>query len=152
MPAVIGQPAPNFELRDQQNNVVSLSDLRGQRVLLVFIPFPFTGTCQNELCAIRDDFSDLEGMGARIVAITCDTRHANRRWTEDQGFQFPILSDFWPHGATCQAYGCFNEATGGALRWSFLIDENGVVREIIKSQTPAEAREHAAYARALAAV
>lgn len=152
MAAQIGQPAPDFTLLDQQGNKVSLSDFKGQKTIVVFIPFPFTGNCQNELCAIRDDYSQFEGLGAKIVSITCDTRHANRRWTEDNNFQFPILSDFWPHGATCQAYGCFNETTGSAWRWSFVLDAEGIVRDIIKSESLSEVREHAAYEKALAAV
>ena len=152
MPAAVGQPAPDFSLTDQQNNKVSLADLKGQKALLVFIPFPFTGICQNELCAIRDDYSALEGLGAKIVVITCDTRHANRRWTEDNNFQFQILSDFWPHGETCKAYGCFNETTGSAWRASFVLDANGLVREIIRTEALNIPREHEAYSKALAAV
>jgi peroxiredoxin len=150
--ATIGQPAPDFTLADQQNNQVSLSDLKGQKSIIVFIPFPFTGNCEAELCSIRDDYAALEGHSAKIVAITCDTRHANRRWTEDNNFQFPILSDFWPHGATCQAYGCFNETTGSAWRWSFVLDAEGIVREIIKTDALNIVREHAAYDKALAAI
>jgi peroxiredoxin len=150
--AEIGEPAPDFSLRDQQNNLVSLADLRGQKAMIVFIPFPFTGVCEGELCRIRDDYAALEGLNAKIIAITCDTRHANRVWLEQQGFQFPILSDFWPHGVTTQAYGCFNEETGGARRWSYLLDATGVVRQIIKSSVISEPREHSEYAKALAAI
>ncbi len=152
MPAVIGQAAPDFQLQDQQNNPVSLADLRGQKALIVFIPFPFTGICQAELCAIRDDYAALQALDARIVAITCDTRFSNDRWSQDQGFQFPVLSDFWPHGAVSQSYGCFAEAVGAAMRWTFVLDANGIVREIIKSEALSQPREHAAYQKALATI
>ena len=152
MPATIGQPAPDFTLRDQQNNQVSLADLRGQKSLLVFIPFPFTGTCQSELCAIRDDFGSLSKLGAKVFAITCDIGPSNRKWAEENNFAFPLLSDFWPHGAVAQAYGCFNEMIGVPMRWSFVIDENGVVRDIIKTDTLSQAREYEAYKKALAAM
>jgi len=150
--AEIGGLAPNFHLPDQQNNIVSLADLNGQKALIVFIPFPFTGVCQGELCTIRDDYGSLSALGAKVVAITCDTRHSNRRWTEDNNFQFPILADYWPHGAVTQAYGCFNEATGGAWRWSFVLDAEGVVRAIVKSDALSQPREFEAYKTALSKV
>jgi peroxiredoxin len=152
MAATIGQKAPDFRLPDQQNNPVSLEDLRGSKALIVFIPFPFTGICLGELCAIRDDLPSLEGLGAKVIAITCDTRHANRVWSEQNGFQFPILSDYWPHGVTCQSYGCFNEATGGSWRWSFVLDAEGIVREIVKTETTSQPREYEAYKKALASI
>ncbi len=152
MPAAVGQPAPDFTLQDQQNNQVSLEDLRGQKALIVFIPFPFTGVCEGELCAIRDDLSDLEAQGAKVIAITCDTRFSNKRWADDNNFTYPILSDYWPHGTTAQAFGCFNETVGCANRWSYVLDAEGVVRTIIKSDELPKAREHVEYAKALAAV
>jgi peroxiredoxin len=152
LPATIGQPAPDFTLQDQQNNPVSLADLKGSKALIVFIPFPFTGICQGELCAIRDDLAGLEGLGAKVVAITCDTRHSNRVWSEQNDFTFPILSDYWPHGETTKTFGCFNEATGGSWRWSFVLDQNGIVREIIKTETTSQPREYEQYKKALASV
>ncbi|HLF71778.1 MAG TPA: redoxin domain-containing protein [Dehalococcoidia bacterium] len=151
MPATVGQPAPDFNLRDHQNNQVSLADLRGQKSLIVFIPFPFTGNCQGELCAIRDDFGSLEALGAKVLAITCDTGPSNRRWAEENNFQFQLLSDFWPHGAVAQSYGCFNDMLGCALRWSFVLDGDGVVREIIKTENMGQVREFESYKKALSA-
>jgi len=68
---------------------------------------------------------------ANVVAITCDTRFVHKKWSEEQGYQFPILSDFWPHGATAQAYGCFNETAGSAWRTTYVLDADGIVRDII---------------------
>ena len=150
MPAEIGQPAPDFTLPDQQNNKVSLSDFKGKKTLLVFIPFPFSGPCSTELCAIRDDYPELQQSGDNnIVVITCDQRHANRVWTEQNNFQFPILADYWPHGEVARKYGAFSEANGAATRMSFVIDADGVIRDIIKSDELLVPREHAAYARSL---
>ncbi len=131
MPAIIGQPAPDFTLKDQDGNEVSLESLKGRKTLVVFIPFPFTGNCQTELCSIRDHIADFNEVDANVVAITCDTRFVHKKWSEEQGYQFPILSDFWPHGATAQAYGCFNETAGSAWRTTYVLDADGIVRDII---------------------
>lgn len=152
MPATVGQPAPDFTLRDQKNEPVTLESLKGHKALVVFIPGPFTSTCEGEVCAIRDDQSSLENLDAKIVVITNYPRPANAKWAEQLGVNFPILSDFWPHGAIATAYGSFNENVGLTMRWSFVLDKDGVVREIIKTDSLAEAREHAAYQRALSAI
>ena len=117
MSVELGQPAPEFTLKDQAGNDVSLSDYQGkQPVVLVFYPFTFTGVCQGELCEIRDDPSVFEDSDAAVLAISCDTRHAQAQWAEQQGFTFPVLSDFWPHGEVAEAYGVFNEQLGCANR------------------------------------
>lgn len=152
MAAEIGAPAPAFTLRDQQKNEVSLADFAGKKTLVVFIPFPFTGTCEGELCEIRDNLSELQSADAEVVVITCDTLHANRMWSELQGFDFKILSDFWPHGEVTKAYGCFNEATGSANRSTYVLDEDGVVTEIIATDSLGVAREFPAYTKALAKI
>ena len=149
LPAPIGEPAPGFDLPDQNGNRVSLRDLRGRRSLVVFVPFPFTDVCCAELTAVRDDYAALLALDAAVVAITCDTRFANRRWAEENGFQFPVLSDFWPHGETCRRYGCFNEASGAAARFSFILDRERLVRAIVRSDRPSEARDYEACKQAL---
>jgi peroxiredoxin len=75
--------------------------------------------------------------------------HANRTWSEQNGFQFPILSDFWPHGATARAYGCFDESNGAARRYSFVLDAAGIVRAIVRSDQLSQGRQHEEYAKAL---
>ena len=128
MAVEVGQAAPDFTLKDQAGNDVSLADYKGkQPVVLVFYPFTFTGVCQGELCEIRDDPSTFESADAAVLAISCDTRHAQAQWAEQQGFTFPVLSDFWPHGAVAKAYGVFNEQLGCANRASFVIDKDGKV-------------------------
>ncbi len=150
MPAEIGEPAPDFTLLDQNRQPVSLADLQGRKSLIVFIPFPFTSTCEGELCAIRDNLGDLAALDASVVAISCDTLPVHKRWAAEQGFDFPILSDFWPHGATADAYGCFNDQLGCAMRTTYVLDEEGVVREIISSAGLGEVRDIADYRAALA--
>ena len=152
MTARIGQPAPPFSLRNIDREFVSLDDLTGRKTLVVFIPFPFSGTCEGELCAIRDRLSELDDLDANVVAITTDTFFANKAWSDQNGFGFPLLTDFWPHGAVTTAYGTFDEAVGAANRSTFVLDEEGIVRDIIATDSRANAREFDAYVEALAAI
>jgi mycoredoxin-dependent peroxiredoxin len=121
--------APDFALRDQNNQVVRLADFRGTRcVLLVFYPFAFTGTCQSELGSVRDGSDLLADAGVRVLTISVDTVYAHKVWAEREGYEFPLLSDFWPHGAVARDYGVFNEKTGAAVRGTFLVDADGMIR------------------------
>jgi peroxiredoxin len=148
----VGDVAPDFTLKDQQGIDVTLSGLRGKPVVIVFYPFTFTGTCQGELCEIRDDPSAFERGGAQVLAISCDSRHSQRIWAEEQGFTFPVLSDFWPHGEVARAYGVFNEALGCANRATFMIDKNGTVVDTFASGDLGTPREKSSYTAALGKV
>ena len=153
MTAEIGQPAPAFTLKDQAGNDVSLSDFAGtSAVALVFYPFTFTGTCEGELCQLRDDYSDFEAAGVQVLAVSCDSRHAQRVWAEQQGYNFPVLSDFWPHGAVAKEYGVFNDALGCAIRATFFIDKNGVIVDEFRTDSLGTARESGRYREAFAKV
>jgi peroxiredoxin (alkyl hydroperoxide reductase subunit C) len=145
----VGQPAPEFQLPDQEGSPTSLTDLVGSKTLIVFIPFPFTGICDGEVCAIRDDLPSLADLDARVIVITCHSRPTNARWATEHGMEFPVLSDFWPHGDVARAYGVFDERVGVANRTTFVLDTEGIVREIIASDSLGTAREHDAYAAAL---
>ena len=104
MAVEIGSEAPDFTLKDQDGNDVTLSSFRGEKaVALVFYPFTFTGVCEGELCALRDDLSDYEAAGVQVLAVSCDSRFAQAQWAEKQGYGFPVLSDFWPHGEVAKA-------------------------------------------------
>jgi peroxiredoxin (alkyl hydroperoxide reductase subunit C) len=125
----IGQPAPEFSLPDQDGNQVALSDFRGEKaVALVFYPFTFTGVCEGELCALRDDFAEFEAAGVQVLAVSCNAKHAQKQWADAMGYNFPVLSDFWPHGETATAYGVFNDAVGCANRGTF-VARNGRSRD-----------------------
>lgn len=152
MAAKIGHPAPGFDLPDQAGNRVTLESFRGQRTVVVFIPFPFTGVCEGELCTIRDRLSTLNALQADVVVITCDTRPVNKRWSDENGFEFPVLSDFWPHGVVAQMYGAFNDTLGCANRYTFILDEDHIVRDVIHTDELGTAREFDAYATALTAL
>ncbi len=148
----VGEPAPDFTLENQNGEKFTLSSLRGSKnVLVVFYPFAFSGTCTGELCAIRDDIAGFQNDDVQVVGVSCDPKFALRAWADDQGYDFPLLSDFWPHGGVAQQYGVFLPDFGMATRGSFLVDREGVLRWAVVNG-PGEARDLGAYRTALAAV
>ena len=129
MTLTIGDPAPAFELPNQQGEKISLASFREKKnVVLLFYPFSFSGICTGELCALRDDLSAFQNDNVQLLAISCDAIHSQRAFAEKEGYKFPVLSDFWPHGATAKAYGVFNDARGCAIRGTFVIDKAGILR------------------------
>lgn len=152
MPAEIGQLAPDFEIKNQFGQKVSLSSLRGEKnVVLVFYPLAFTGKCTAELCAIRDESSVFENDDTQVFGISCDPTASLKVFAEQEKYEFPLLSDFWPHGEVSKAYGAFFEPRGYSTRATFIIDKEGVVRwSVINS--PADARRTEDYRDALAAL
>ena len=148
----VGQTAPDFTLRDQDGAEVTLSSFRGERnVVLIFYPLAFTGVCQGELCAVRDDLSRFQNDDVQVLTVSVDSVPTHKKWAEEQGYTFPLLSDFWPHGATASAYGVFNEERGLATRGTFVIDKEGIVRWKVSNAIP-DARDQAEYLQALAAL
>lgn len=146
-----GQPAPAFSLSDQDGTTVSLADFAGSKaVALVFYPFTFTGVCQGELCQLRDDIGTYESADVQVLAVSCDSVPTQKVWAEQQGWNFPVLSDFWPHGEVARAYGVFNEDLGCANRGTFLIDADGTVVDAFMTDSLGEARETDRYREALA--
>lgn len=152
MPIEVGAQAPDFVLKDQNNQEVRLSGFRGVRgVLLVFYPLAFTGTCQGELCQVRDSLADFVNDSVQLLAISVDSVYAHKVWADREGYDFPLLADFWPHGAVASAYGVFNTERGYANRGTFLVDRHGVVR-FAEMNLPGEARDQDAWRKAVAAL
>ncbi|HEV7930787.1 MAG TPA: peroxiredoxin [Actinomadura sp.] len=151
MAVEVGDKAPDFELKDQHGTPVKLSDFRGKKnVALVFYPLAFSGICTGELCAIRDELPTLGDEDEfQVLAVSIDSVFTHRAWGEQEKYQFPLLSDFWPHGAVAQAYGVFDEAKGLATRGTFIIDKEGVVRWKVSNAIP-DARDIGDYRKALA--
>jgi peroxiredoxin (alkyl hydroperoxide reductase subunit C) len=148
----VGTEAPDFTVKDQNNQAVTLSSFRGERaVLLVFYPFAFSGICTSELGAVRDDLADFQNDDVQILGISTDHPYALKAWSEAQGFDFPLLSDFWPHGAVASAYGVLSQQVGIALRGTFLVDTDGVVRWSVVNGIP-DARDIEDYKTAIAAL
>ncbi len=145
----VGDKAPDFTLRDQHKQEVSLSSFRGKkRVLLVFYPFAFSRTCTGELCEVRDDLPTFQNDDIQLLAVSTDPVYTLKAYADAEGYNFPLLSDFWPHGEVATAYGVFNEARGMAIRGTFLVDLEGVV-SFAEVNGLGEARDQAGWKAAL---
>jgi peroxiredoxin len=150
MTVEVGSEAPDFTLNDYNKQPVQLSSFRGEKpVLLVFYPFAFSGICTGELCQLRDEFADYDNKGVQVLGVSVDTPFSLKAWAEKEGYQFPLLSDFWPHGDVARSYGVFNEAAGLAVRGTFLIGTDGVVR-FAEVNAPGEARDQQGWKKAVA--
>ncbi|MGH8827557.1 MAG: peroxiredoxin [Jiangellaceae bacterium] len=147
-PFEVGDPAPEFTLPDQHGSTVRLSELRGNPVVLVFYPFAFTGVCTGELGALRDELIPTAPADTRVLTVSCDSMFSLRVFAESEGFDFPLLSDFWPHGAVSSDYGVFDAERGCALRGTFVIDAGGIVRWRVINAIP-DARDVGDYRRVL---
>ncbi|WP_433226648.1 peroxiredoxin [Actinomadura formosensis] len=147
----VGDDAPDFELQDQHGAPVRLSGFRGgKNVVLVFYPLAFSGVCAGELSRLRDELPTLGGEdGVQVLAVSVDSMFALRAWSDREKFPFPLLSDFWPHGGTAERYGVFDGEKGVALRGTFIIDTEGVVRWKVVNAIP-DARDIGEYRKALA--
>ncbi len=152
MSLTIGSPAPHFELSDQHGVNFSSASLKGEKNLVVlFYPFAFTGTCTGELCEIRDDLNSFQNDDVQLVAISCDSKFSQKVFSEQQGYKFPVLADFWPHGAVAKAFDVFDETRGCAVRGTFVIDKEGILRWQIVNGI-GDARNIGDYKTALAAL
>ena len=148
----VGNQAPDFTLKDQNHQPVTLSSYRDVRnVLLVFFPLAFTGICQGELDEIRDHLPEYENDDTVTLAISVGPPPTHKIWAIQSGFTFPVLSDFWPHGAVSQAYGVFNEDAGVANRGTFVVDRAGIVR-FAEMKQPGERRDQSVWTDALKAL
>ncbi|MBX9395412.1 peroxiredoxin [Streptomyces sp. TRM72054] len=145
----VGDKAPDFELKDNHGRAVRLSDFRGEKnVVLLFYPFAFTGVCTGELCEVRDNLPKFEGRDTQVLAVSNDSIHTLRVFAEQEGLEYPLLSDFWPHGEVSRAYGVLDEDKGCAVRGTFVIDKEGVVRWTVVNGLP-DARDLNEYVKAL---
>ncbi len=137
----VGQMAPDFTLPDENGENVRLSGQRGRPVVLVFLPAAFSPVCTDEMCAYRDDYSEFEAKGARVFSISVDSRWALKAWKDAMGFKHTLLSD--TKGKAAKLYGCWNEELGLAERLTAVIDKDGVIRYVTRSELskPRDQRE-----------
>lgn len=137
----VGREAPDFTLRDENNQSVSLSELRGSPVVLVFYPADFSPVCSSEMCAYRDDYSQFEAKGARVFGISRDSPWAHKAFKDSLGLKHSLLADM--KGEVARVYGCWNEDLGIAERLTVVIDADGVIRYVTRSEVlkPRDHRE-----------
>nr|WP_281497505.1 peroxiredoxin [Ornithinimicrobium sp. F0845] len=115
--------APDFTLRDQDRARVRLSEaVQDRHALLVFFPFAFSSICTGELLEIQLNVDEFVNDRVNVYAISCDARHTQAAWAAHEGYRFPLLSDFWPHGEVARSYGVFDERSGMAVRGTFVVD------------------------------
>ena len=127
----IGQPAPDFTLFDSEKKQVTLSELKGHNVLLLFFPLAFTSTCTKELCSVRDNIAWYNNADAKVFGISVDALHTLAKYKEDQQLNFTLLSDF--NKDVSRLYDSIYERFGYNMkgvskRSAFVIDKSGFVR------------------------
>ncbi|MFD5365474.1 peroxiredoxin [Streptomyces sp. NPDC127103] len=145
----VGTEAPDFALKDNHGRTVRLSDFRGEKnVVLLFYPFAFTSVCAGELGELRDNLPAFVNDDTQLLAVSTDSIHTLRVFAEQESLEYPLLSDFWRHGEASRAYGVFDEEKGCAVRGTFIIDKEGVVRWTVVNALP-DARDLGEYLKAL---
>jgi peroxiredoxin len=148
----VGDQAPDFTLPDANNVPVTLSELLTSRAaLLVFYPFAFSRICSGELSAVREDLASFQNHQVQVLGISTDPTPTLQAWSRHEGYTFPLLSDFWPHGETARSYGVFQAKAGMAIRGTFLVERSGTVA-FAELKGPGEVRDQAGWRRAVAAL
>jgi mycoredoxin-dependent peroxiredoxin len=148
-----GDLAPDFTLRDQFGQHVTLSGFRGRKAVAIFFyPFAFSGVCTGELSGVRARLDEFLTFDTEVLAISCDPLYSIRAFADADGLNFPLLSDFWPHAEVTRAYDVLDADRGCPRRSSFVVDREGIVRWTVHNEK-SEARdldEHLAQLRKLA--
>ena len=138
MSDLVGQDAPDFTLRDQDGKKVTLSDLRGQTVVLVFYPLDWSPVCTDQLSLYQDSMSDFKKQGATLYGVSVDSAFSHKAFREQLGIEFPLLADFEPKGEVARKYGLYMEKHGTNERGFVVIDADGKVKHVHKSPSPLE--------------
>ena len=124
-----GSPAPDFTLASHNGAKVSLASFKGRKTIVSFLPFAFTGGLKNQVSGFRANYEEFKKLNVEILQISADTVPSLKAWDEQLGgLPFPLLSDYWPHGAIGKVYGVFNEERGMDKRAAYVLDENGIIR------------------------
>ncbi|MCY7397130.1 MAG: peroxiredoxin [Nocardioides sp.] len=148
---VLGEIAPDFTLRDQFGQDVTLSSYRGTKaVALIFYPYAFSGVCTGEMAGIRDRLAEFLTFDTEVLAISCDPMFSLRAFADQDGLNFPLLSDFWPHGEVTRAYDVFDDENGCPRRSSYVVNRAGRVVWAVHNALP-EGRDLDEHVRQLGA-
>jgi peroxiredoxin len=122
-----GSPAPDFTLRDQDGQDVTLADLKGQTSLLVFYPLDFSPVCSDQLSIYQELMDDFESKGVKLYGVSVDSAFCHKAFQDKLNLTMPLLADFEPKGAAAKAFGIYNDEHGISNRALFLIDPEGTV-------------------------
>ena len=126
MSATVGAPAPEFSLKDQNQQDVKLSDFRGKkRVVLVFYPLDWSPVCTKEHACMVNDKKQFEDLNAQVLGLSVDSVWSHKAYADKMGIHYPLLADFQPRGAVAAKYGVYLEDKGITGRAIFIIDRNG---------------------------
>jgi len=130
MPIAVGQTAPDFTLKDQDQKDVKLSGLRGKNVVLAFYPLDFSPVCSKEHACFTNDLQSFNGLNAQVLGISVDSAWAHKAFAEKLGIKYPLLADFQPRGAVASQYGLYMPDKGFTNRATVIVDKRGVVRYV----------------------
>jgi peroxiredoxin len=134
----VGEPAPDFTLRDQDGEEVSLSDYKGRKVMLVFYPGDFSPVCSDQLSIYQEVKPEISEKAVELVGVSVDSSYAHKAFQEKLGIDTTLLSDFEPKGEVARAYGSYLDGIGIANRTLVLVDEDGKVAWTYESPNPGE--------------
>ena len=148
MPIQVGEKAPDFTLKGNDDKEHKLSDLRGQKVVLAFYPLDFSPVCSREHACFVDDLRQFESLSAKVFGISVDSVWAHKAFADKLGIKYPLLADFQPKGEVARRYGLYIEDKGITNRATVVIDGEGVVRHVTVHDSP-EQRSNAAIVAAL---
>ncbi len=130
-------PAPDFTLRDQFGQDVTLSSYRGTKaVVILFYPYAFSGVCTGEMAGIRERLDEFLTFDTEVLAISCDPVYSLRAFADAEGLNFPLLSDFWPHGEVAKAFEVFDDVKGTPRRSSYVVDREGMLAWAVHNANP----------------
>lgn len=135
----VGQEAPDFTLVNEANEKVTLSELRGNTVVLVFYPFAFSGLCTTEMCSVRDNYDNWIAKGAKVFGISRDSRFVQAAFKKQENLNYSLLAD--TKGSAAGKYGVWNEAAAAAERATFVIDRDGKIVYLVHNGF-SEGRDH----------
>lgn len=127
-PIAVGQKAPEFTLKDQNQNDVSLAALKGHNMVMAFYPLDFSPVCSKEHACFTDDLKPFEGLNAKVLGLSVDSVWAHKAFAEKLKINYPLLADFHPRGEVAKKFGLYLEDKGITNRATVIIDKQGVVR------------------------
>jgi peroxiredoxin len=128
MAVTVGQPAPEFTLKDQNQQEVKLADFKGRKnVVLMFYPLDWSPVCTNEHACMVNDLKNFESLDAQVLGISVDSVWSHKAFAEKMKINYPLLADFQPRGAVAEKYGVYLPEKGITGRAIFIIDKQGKV-------------------------